>query len=74
MYYDGCLSLDRKYQKSIEVKKWERPGGMIISPKKYWTDGQDEYILNHEIEESMDYLDRSEKSIKMRLWRLGSLL
>lgn len=74
VYYDGCLSLDRKYQKSIEVKKWERPGGMIISPKKYWTDGQDEYILNHEIEESMDYLDRSEKSIKMRLWRLGSLL
>lgn len=70
VYYDGCLSLDRKYQKSIEVKKWVRPEGMIISNKLSWDYYQDYFILNHSLEESVEVLNRSEKSIKMRLWRL----
>jgi len=74
IYYEGCLSLDRKYEKAKDVKGWIRPEGMIISPKKYWSDEDDEYILSHEVEESMEYLDRTEKSIKTRLWRLEKIL
>lgn len=70
IYYDRCLSLNRKYNKSLEVKSWKRPSGMITSPKKFWTSDQDEFILTHELEESVEYLDRSEESVKMRLWRL----
>lgn len=73
IYYNGCLSLDRKYRKAEDVKNWERPEGMIISPKKNWSDIDDEYILSHELEESMDYLDRTESSVMMRLWRLEKM-
>ncbi len=35
VYYDGCLSLDRKYEKSQEIRKWIRPLNMIkISNQK----------------------------------------
>lgn len=70
VYYDNCLSLDRKYNKSIEVKNWIRPEGMIISNKSSWDDYQDDFILNHSLEESVEVLNRSESSIKTRLWRL----
>lgn len=73
VYYKGCLSLDRKYMKAEEVRKWERPTDMKFgAERKWWTKDQDEYILNHTIEESMEYLDRTEDSIEMRLWRLKS--
>ena len=70
VYYDNCLSLDRKYNKSIEVKNWIRPEGMIISNKSSWDDYQVDFILNHSLEESVEVLNRSESSIKTRLWRL----
>jgi hypothetical protein len=71
IYYDGCLSMNRKIEKSNEVKSWIRSNDMIrIENKKYWTPKEDEYILSHTIEESMNYLDRTEKSVKIRLWRL----
>ena len=72
IYYDGCISLDRKFQKSLDVKNWKRPNNMKHNDnRKIWTKYQDEYILNHEIDESMDYLNRTEESVKMRLWRLN---
>lgn len=37
---------------------------------KKWDDYQDNYILTHTLEESIKELDRTEKSIKMRLIRL----
>ena len=71
IYYDGCLALDRKYELAKIVKSWERPNDMVVrDTAKRWTPEDDDFILNHEIEESMEYLDRSESSIKMRLWRL----
>jgi DNA-binding transcriptional regulator WhiA len=71
IYYEGCLSLNRKYNKSLEVKNWVRPYNMIVSEKKFWTKEQDDFILEHDIEESTEYLDRTEESVKMRLWRLN---
>jgi len=71
IYYEGCLSLNRKYNKSLEVKNWVRPYDMIVSEKKFWTKEQDDFILKHDIEESTEYLDRTEDSVRMRLWRLN---
>ena len=70
LYYDDCIYLNRKYDLVKVIKSWVRPEGMIISPKKMWTPEQDEFILTHEIEESIELLGRSENSIKMRLRRL----
>jgi hypothetical protein len=71
IYYEGCLSMIRKYNKSLEVKKWIRPSDMRFGAEtKRWTKDQDEYIQNHSVEESMEYLDRTEKSVKVRLQRL----
>jgi len=72
IYYNNCLSLDRKYKISQDIKKWKRPEGefKVTWQRRRWTDGDDDFILNHDIYESMEKLDRTEKSIKMRLIRL----
>ena len=41
-------------------------------PGKKWDKYQDEFILSHSLLESVDYLNRSEKSIKIRRWRLNN--
>ena len=70
VYYDNCLSLNRKYEKSKEVRNWIRTNKKIDFKRKFWTKEEDDYILEHEIEESMEILGRTEKSIKIRLMRL----
>ena len=75
LYYDDCLSINRKYLKSKEVLEWIRPKDMIkVDNRKFWDKEQDKYILTHTIEESMKYLDRSENSVKMRVFRLKNKL
>lgn len=34
IYYENCLSLDRKYNKAIEIKKWIRPIDMKFGAKR----------------------------------------
>lgn len=70
LYYDGCLALERKQRAADQVKKWVRPDGMRISPKRDWDADEDTYILAHSIEESMTHLGRTKQSVQMRLWRL----
>lgn len=73
VYYDGCLSMNRKKEKSELVKKWVRPPKMKIVTKdeyKFWTEDKDDYILNHSIEESINMFNKSKKSIQIRLIRL----
>ena len=41
----------------LEIKKWDKE--------------QDEFISNNSIEDSIIKLNRTEKSIKTRLWRLN---
>ena len=72
LYYDNCLSIDRKYNSAMQVIDWVRPTNMKkrdFSFKK-WSTFEDDYIIEHTVEESMQKLDRTEKSIKTRLWRL----
>jgi len=70
VYYDDCLSMNRKMENSKIVKKWTRPDGMMMVSRKKWTETEDEYILNHSIYDSIKKLKRTKKSITMRLIRL----
>lgn len=74
LYYDGCLCLERKLENSIKVKKWVRPNNMkrITWNVKKWTKEEDEFILKNNLYESMKILDRTKKSVSIRLSRLKS--
>jgi hypothetical protein len=75
IYPENCLSINRKYKSAQEIKKWKRPSGMIkIENKKTWNKEDDLFIVTHSIVESMEELDRTESSIKNRLWRLKPTL
>lgn len=71
MYYSNCISLKRKFDKSLEILNWKRPYWLKKVNSKRWDKEQDEYILNHTIEESIKILERTESSIKNRLFRLS---
>jgi intein/homing endonuclease len=72
LYYNGCLALERKKIKAQEALAWERPNSMkkVDFERKRWTDTEDKYLQSHTIEESIEYLGRTKKSIEIRLWRL----
>jgi len=70
LYYPRCLALKRKLKKVKEILKWKRPKNLKRIFSKFWEPWEDKYILNHSIEESRVYLKRTERSIKMRFWRL----
>jgi len=72
LYYDGCLALTRKMQSAQRAQQWQRPESMRKRDfaRKTWTPDEDEYILSHTMEESMEALGRTQRSIHVRLWRL----
>jgi len=70
LYYPGCLALKRKLKKAKEALKWKRPKNIKRIFQKFWEPREDKYILNSSIKESYTHLKRTERSIKMRLWRL----
>jgi hypothetical protein len=73
LYYDNCFGIDRKINKAIEILLWKRPNERIkVTWKKTkWTKYEDDFIITHTLEESMKDLNRTEKSIKIRLYRLN---
>lgn len=72
LYYSDCLALKRKLRKAEEALKWKRLKILKRIFQKFWEPWEDEYILNHSIEESCNELKRTARSIKMRLWRLNN--
>jgi len=71
LYYDNCLCINRKLEKSIEMKNWIRPSNVKKREnRKFWTKEQDDFILSNSIGNSIKELNRSKQSIEMRLWRL----
>lgn len=75
LYYQNCLALPRKLEKATAVLSWQRPDTMKrVENRKFWTAREDEFILEHSIEEAMKRLERSRSSVEMRLWRLKSNL
>ncbi len=69
LYPRNCLALPRKSVKAIEMQAWQRPANMRIMHSRRWNNKEDTYILSHSVEESASHLNRTAKSIKMRLWR-----
>lgn len=73
LYSEGCIAISRKKRMALAIQAWERPQGMRrVIQKKFWDDAQDRHILSHTIEESIIALQRTERSVKMRLWRMHS--
>jgi hypothetical protein len=71
IYYDNCLSINRKYNNAQKIKKWIRPDGLKKrETQKKWNKEQDNFILSHSIQESMNELNRTKKSVQIRLFRL----
>lgn len=72
LYYNECICLERKLQKSKEVLNWERPSEMkkIDFEKKNWTKEEDLFIQSHNLDECIQTLQRTGQSIKMRKWRI----
>lgn len=68
LYKNAEIYLQRKYIKYIEIKKWKRTKKKIYSQS--WTSEEIEFIKTHNVKESMIHLQRTEKSIKMKLWRV----
>lgn len=73
VYYENCLSLNRKYLKSRYIINWVRPLNMKKVERKKWNEDDDNYILNHSMKESMKNLNRTRKSIEMRKIRLKKI-
>lgn len=72
LYYKDCLALPRKIKAAQTIMDWIRPFDRKKNNfvKRFWTEDEDKYILHHPITDSINKLNRTEKSIKIRLWRL----
>lgn len=75
LYYKDCLSINRKYNLAIDIMNWIRPieKKKIDFSRKKWTKEEDDYILNNNVLDSMIFLERTKKSIAIRLYRLKNI-
>lgn len=74
LYQDATIFLQRKWDLCVLISKWKRPADMKrVHSRKKWLPKEDEYVLSHEIEESVGSLSRTERSVKMRIWRLKNM-
>jgi len=71
LYYPGALALPRKMMAAQKALKWERPAWMRIAPpRRDWTGDEDSLALSNTLEHVMVFLNRTDKSVRIRLWRL----
>lgn len=72
LYYEECLSLERKQTSAAALSAWVRPEGMRFAPeRRHWTAHEDRVLLrlnNHAA--AATELGRTAKSCNIRLWRL----
>jgi len=72
LYNNASLRLDRKYDKFCEIQKWIRTTPKSSGRKKYWLGYENKVVLsnNLSLKEKCVLLERTPRSIKMKLWRL----
>lgn len=68
LYENSNICLQRKYNAYLQIKTWTRTKKRI--KQQSWSKNEITYIQEHSIEESMQHLNRSKQSIKMKLWRI----
>lgn len=72
-YETATLSLQRKRDKAIALLSWTRPRNMRTKYRaKRWTQADDAVVLSQPVAVAMEQLGRTEKSVRVRLWRLTS--
>lgn len=76
LYYPGCLCLDRKFESAESVKSWVRPVDMVKQTweVRRWTPNEDAIVLKFPYHKAAVTLDRTEQSVKMRVWRLRAVI
>lgn len=75
LLYDGStIHLDRKFERYQNIQNWIRTTPRRKGTKKKWLPYEDILIMNNEysLEEKTILLNRSESSIKTRIWRNNS--
>ncbi|MFG2849061.1 LAGLIDADG family homing endonuclease [Streptomyces mirabilis] len=72
LYYPGCLSLGRKQVKADSLASWARPVDMRVAhSRRSWTAREDQMLLqSDDIVAISSELGRTERSCRLRLWRL----
>ena len=72
LYYSDCTCLQRKQVSAQQVISWVRPDGMTkVNWKiKPWTPEENALLFQYTPHEASEILQRTEASIKSRLWRL----
>lgn len=75
LYYDGCLSLNRKNRQAQKVISWIRPLNMKKKPPgKWWDKEQDKILLSNTNDiQVAEMLGRTKQSVCMRRWRLSRI-
>lgn len=72
LYYEDCLSLERKKTAADSLSSWVRPAGMKVAPeRRRWAAYEDRVLLrlNSDTAAAQE-LGRTAKSCYIRLWRL----
>lgn len=70
LYENNTISINRKYESFETIQQWVRTKEK--HSRRAWTIEEDNYILSHSLKENSNYLNRSESSVKNRLYRLKS--
>jgi hypothetical protein len=70
MYYEGALCLPRKMDSAIALQSWVRTGSPKRKPYYRWTPEEDTIALSFPAHVAAEKLDRSEKGVLIRVWRL----
>lgn len=72
LYDSSGLCINRKYDKFLEIMKWKRDPKKKKKYMKIWIDSENDIVVNpnFSIEEKMRILDRTEQSVKTRIWKL----
>ena len=67
------IYIDRKYKLAIKMQEWRRdPACKKLPAKRFWTKEEEEFILNHSLEESIESLNRTKKAILTKRYKLLS--
>ena len=69
LYDNATIYLQRKYDNYQQIRTWKRTKKRM--KQESWSPDEIKYIQTHTVIDSMQYLNRTENSIKMKLWRLS---
>lgn len=75
LYEDSNLYLNRKYNEYLQFNNWIRTIPKKTWSVKKWNKEEDLIVLNSNLslQEKMEKLQRTNKSINIRIWRLNNL-